>query len=582
VSLSAINSNGLVPAGSHGWRADDFWAGGSSSWGANPVSVSHGVLNPMNSSYYGFKLYCYASSCSNSGWLAVPEVDLTATENQGPGLLALGSDNLWNRAGQYVWNAPGDPFSVALAGSDSTGVCSMGAKIRNTQLSGPPQAKITTQWQQCPNWTWTAAQGATVHTQTFVPDSGPLSLTLYGINAAGVVTQQSQTVQVDNTPVQLNLSGPSTASTAAGPQHIAATASAGPSGALIGCTVDGGAEQWQLGSARQIAVAGAGLHNITCRAHNGALDPHDQYAYSPTKSWSLDIGQPTVNLIGFSHVVDRLRCHGAVERVRVPAHTVTVRRHRHLVRVRVRARSRLRRVELCHPQMGWRTETTWVTVHRHGRRVRVKRTRRVRVALFPHTVLRTRKHLPHGAGTKLSGWLGTTGSIAAAGQTVQIIAAADNGTGRFTQLATATTHANGNWTAHIPAGPSRLIRAVYPGSPTLLSATSRTVRTIVPASVRIRITPKLAPWGSVIRITGQVIGGYVPTNSKLLRLNVGIGRIGQLVGLPNIHPDGRFVICWRFNAGHGLLHPWFSLATLPEAAFAYAPGVSKRVYVTLG
>jgi hypothetical protein len=67
------------------------------------------------------------------GWLAVYGVDLTATENQGPSLIAAGSDNLWYHAGHYVWNAPGDPLPIAIAGSDSSGVCSMGAKIGNIQ-----------------------------------------------------------------------------------------------------------------------------------------------------------------------------------------------------------------------------------------------------------------------------------------------------------------------------------------------------------------------------------------------------------------------------------------------------------------
>jgi hypothetical protein len=83
-------------------------------------------------------------------------------------------------------------------------------------------------------------------------------------------------------------------------------------------------------------------------------------------------------------------------------------------------------------------------------------------------------------------------------------------------------------------------------------------------------------------VTGQVLGGYVPTNSSLLRLNVGVGRIGQIEGLPDIRPDGRFLIVWKFVAGRGVIHPWFSVGTLAEAAFPYAPGTSKHMVVTLG
>jgi hypothetical protein len=61
-----------------------------------------------------------------------------------------------------------------------------------------------------------------------------------------------------------------------------------------------------------------------------------------------------------------------------------------------------------------------------------------------------------------------------------------------------------------------------------------------------------------------------------------IGRIGHIEGLPDIRPDGRFLIVWKFDRGQGVIHPWFSVGTLSEAAFPYAPGTSKRVIVTLG
>src|ERR1700760_1050573 len=95
--------------------------------------------------------------------------------------------------------------------------------------------------------------------------------------------------------------------------------------------------------------------------------------------------------------------------------------------------------------------------------------------------------------------------------------------------------------------------------------------TVVPAKIRIHISPRIVPWGSTLRITGQVLGGDGATNSNLLGLNVGIGKSGHLRGLPKIDPDGRFVIIWKFNPGQGVLHPWFSVGTLSESAFPYAP-----------
>ena len=219
-------------------------------------------------------------------------------------------------------------------------------------------------------------------------------------------------------------------------------------------------------------------------------------------------------------------------------------------------------------------------VKRDGKPVKITKVRRV--ALLPHTVQKATRRVGHGKATTVSGFLEVANGTALSGRQVQILSAPDNGLGQFTPMASVATGANGTWTAKVPAGPSRLIEAVYAGDTTTEPATSALVKLIVPARVRIKITPRIIPWGSVLRITGRVLGGYVPTNSNLLRLNVGIGRIGHLEGLPEIQPNGRFVIVWRFNAGHGVLHPWFSVGTLSESAFPYAPGSSKRVIVTLG
>lgn len=126
-----------------------------------------------------------------------------------------------------------------------------------------------------------------------------------------------------------------------------------------------------------------------------------------------------------------------------------------------------------------------------------------------------------------------------------MITAPNNGSSAFTQATTAVTTASGAWSATLPAGPPRLVEAVFNGSSTTGSSSSAQVRVIVPARVRITIRPRIVPWGSTIQIIGRVLGGYVPTNSNLLRLDVGIGRIGQIEGLPQIQPNCRSVLVWK-------------------------------------
>ena len=42
------------------------------------------------------------------------------------------------------------------------------------------------------------------------------------------------------------------------------------------------------------------------------------------------------------------------------------------------------------------------------------------------------------------------------------------------------------------------------------------------------------------------------------------------------------MIVWKFDRGSGVLHPWFSVGTLSESAFPFAPGTSSRIVITLG
>lgn len=315
--------------------------------------------------------------------------------------------------------------------------------------------------------------------------------------------------------------------------------------------------------------------------NDNAVDPSGAHGQSPAATWSLKIGQPTELGIAFDKLVG-LSCHRARVRVTIRGHWITVRRHGKLVKFRTRAHKKLERVMRCHPRTVVRRTVVWVRVRRHGHIVKVKRVRRVRVVMQPHVLAQTGRVVPFGHGTTVDGWLGTSAGTALGGQTVQVLTAPNNGSGAFTQAATVTTSATGVWQAKLPPGPSRIVEAVYNGSTTTESSSSGQVKVLVPAKVKIAIQPRIAPWGARIRIVGRVLGGYVPANSKLLRLNVGIGRIGHIEGLPDIQPNGRFVIIWKFDQGRGILHPWFSVATLPEAAFPYAPGTSRQARMTLG
>jgi hypothetical protein len=234
--------------------------------------------------------------------------------------------------------------------------------------------------------------------------------------------------------------------------------------------------------------------------------------------------------------------------------------------------------------LSWRLTLSASRTHQQPRTARISTAgrRRLRPGCGSSTAsFAARANVAFGQPVSLRGLLTSSAGIPLANQPIAILTAPDDGSNVFTQATGVSTGPDGSWTATLPPGPSRVIRAVYAGSPTVLPASGQAT-TIVPAKIRIKITPRIVPWGSTLRITGQVLGGYVPTNSNLLRLNVGIGRIGHLVGLPKIGPDGRFVIVWKFDRGSGVLHPWFSVGTLSETAFPFAPATSRRIVITLG
>jgi hypothetical protein len=576
VTVPAFHVNGIN---------DGKQYGGGFYWHAGGVSVHDGGWSGFfgaddgdagfPSPYFGFQIVCGASPCTSSGaYFLVEQAQLDVEETAGPSLVASG---LW---GQQGW-LRGD-WPIWVSGDSPSGVCGLSAAVDGQLVASQAFSQDTSAWHQC-NAAGAGGMSRIVHTSQFSNTVHRFSV--FGSDAAGANTgtNYATTIHTDNSIPTISLSGPVDAATTAGTQFITATAGGSPSGiADIICHIDGGAEQRYNGSDAQIPVSGIGQHTVSCSAENNAVTPSGAHARSTMSTWGLKIGLPTLSAISFTSIANKLRCSRVHERVKLPGHWVVVRRHHRLIRVHRRPKVKVVTVTRCHPRIVRRRITVWVTVHRHGKKLRVKRRRLIRVAVPPRLVAHATRRVSHGQGTTVSGWLGTVGNVALGGAAIRVLTAPDNGLGQFSLAAVATSAANGAWTARLPAGPSRVVEAIYDGGPTTESSISGQVRLIVPAEVKIRISPRIVLWGSIIRITGRVLGGYVPANSNLLRLNVGIGRIGQLEGLPQIHPDGRFLIVWKFDAGHGVLHPWFSVGTLSESAFPWAPGTSKRVAVTLG
>ena len=91
--------------------------------------------------------------------------------------------------------------------------------------------------------------------------------------------------------------------------------------------------------------------------------------------------------------------------------------------------------------------------------------------------------VPYGHSVTIHGLFTTSQDVPLPGQSVDIYAALDNYTDAFHEVGTAITAPDGSWTATLPPGPSRIIRAVTSGTATILPSTAQ-VTAIVPAKVR--------------------------------------------------------------------------------------------------
>jgi hypothetical protein len=92
-------------------------------------------------------------------------------------------------------------------------------------------------------------------------------------------------------------------------------------------------------------------------------------------------------------------------------------------------------------------------------------------------------------------------------------------------------------------------------------------------------------WGGTVRITGQLLGGYLPPDGALLRLRIGLGRAFMTYGVQeHVTGDGRFSTTYTFGAGDPRLMRsyWFQVATLPLSDYPYQPAASQKIGVTVG
>ena len=696
-------------ANGHGWIGFTYWNGGTAPVHTNGTAVDASASGPsldgnLNTPYWGIELRCVQSLCSWPGLIQLDHITVESSEAQGPSIAPVADpSSLWAQTGHWIWNAPGNAWSVPVTGADSSGVCSLGLQVGTSAPIADPSLPPPndSSWQECQPTNWTAA----VDTRDYISGAGQLPVALEATNAAGLSNAPvSETLNVDNDPVTVSVSTPGNPNPTVWVNHavtVDAASSTGPSGlGGMNCSVNGAASQTY--PAAGLTVDGDGVKTVTCTAWNNAVDPQGNHnsgtnavsvhideappvvslepvnpndptalvadtsdsesgvaggsvemAPAGTGSWASLPATFTGNQL-LAHFNDAGldgwysfkvtscdnvgNCASTIRTVMLPARATAISR----VSVETMPTSRCSGAPAKTVATASRVRTAsqgFSTVLQSGQSLlRVARDETFRSAptsarpslLAGHVfatgsaraILRGRsRHDPRAVGTALTsrsrraaaksgrscnrstvaptagarvgygrpvtlhGLLMSSAGLPIAGQPVTILTAPDNGSNAFTQAAAVTTGPDGSWAATLPPGPSRIIEASYPGSPTILPATgSATV--ITPAKIKLTsVTPDRTPWGSTVRITGRVLGGYIPATSKLLRLDlgiVGIPGLSKIQGIPNVAPDGTFTTTYKFGHYQGVVRFWLQVSSLAEADFPFSPSHSRRLIVTVG
>ncbi len=148
-------------------------------------------------------------------------------------------------------------------------------------------------------------------------------------------------------------------------------------------------------------------------------------------------------------------------------------------------------------------------------------------------------------------------------------------------VAHANTSGNGTFTAHVPAGPSRVILIGYRALSTDAHFSAQaTVRESVNAGVRMHITPRHTGAGGEITITGHV-DGPLPAQGVVVVLLVHYRGRWEPFRDPRTSRTGRFRMIYQFEGGVGRF-PFRAEVLGGQAGFPYVDGDSSAVAVRTG
>jgi hypothetical protein len=154
------------------------------------------------------------------------------------------------------------------------------------------------------------------------------------------------------------------------------------------------------------------------------------------------------------------------------------------------------------------------------------------------------------------------------------------GSAAVTQIASATTHADGSWSLKAPAGPSRLLQVVfYSHTLDTVPASSLGFHESVQGAVSMH-APRRAHLGQAVTFAGQLHGGYVPAGGESVQMEIFYGGRWRTIEVLPTSSSGRWTYKYVFTLGAGSSY-LFRAATVPNGGYPYTSSHSKPVRVTV-
>lgn len=154
------------------------------------------------------------------------------------------------------------------------------------------------------------------------------------------------------------------------------------------------------------------------------------------------------------------------------------------------------------------------------------------------------------------------------------------GSASVSQIATATTNADGVWTFKVPKGPSRLLEVAYFSH--LLDtvpAATLDLNESVQGAVSMH-APHRAWLGRALVFTGQLAGGYVPASGESVQVEIFYGGRWRTIEVLPTNSKGQWSYKYVFTLGTGSSY-LFRAVTVPNGAYPYTASHSKPVRVTV-